>query len=468
MTLARSIVVAVAIAVASAPASASPPPSPAPLAIAVTTTRLANGLELIVHEDHRTPRIAVSLWYHVGSKDEPPGRNGFAHLFEHLMLEAGSRHVAPGGFFKTLEGAGATNIQCTTTADRTNYREVVPSASLEVALWLESDRMAFLLDRIDAKVLDAQRSIVTNERKLNYDDSPLRLVEQMIRAEVFPANHPNHHSPIGDPGDLARATLDDARAFFRAWYGPNDATLVLAGDIDMAHAKPLVEKWFGAIAAKPTPPRRRVDPVKLAGEVRLHVEAQLGEKYVLVSWPTASSYAEGDAELAVLQRVLSGGRLSRRMLRDDAVARQVSVTHNQLIFGQFGELFEITAIALDGRESTDVLAAIDDELVRVRAGEITDAEVASARAGAVAELVFSVEKLTDRAERINEYAQMVGDGGFFARDRQRLEKVTRDAVIEAARRWLPKDRRVVTLVASNAKMTQGVRLVRATRSVASP
>ncbi len=466
MILARLLAAAVALAAASAPASAAPPPptSPAPLAIAVATTRLANGLELVVHEDRRAPRVAVSLWYHVGSKDEPSGRNGFAHLFEHLMLEAGSRNVAPGDFFKTLEGVGATNIQCTTSVDRTNYREVVPTGALEVALWLESDRMAFLLDRVDARVLDAQKAVVTSERKLNYDDSPLRLVEQMIRAEVFPVGHPNHRPPIGDAGDLARATLDDVRAFFRAWYGPNDATLVLAGDIDMARAKPLVEKWFGSIPSRPPPLTKRADSVRLVGEARLHVDAQLGERYVIVSWPTPATYGDGDAELAILQRVLTGGRLSRRMLRDEAVARQVSVTQNQLAFGQFGELFEITAVALDGRESTDVLAVLDDELARVRAGETTDAEIAHAKAGVLAELVFSVEKLTDRAERLNEYAQMIGDAGFFERDRKRIDAVTRDAVIAAARRWLPKDRRVVTLVTPNAKMPEAVRLVRATRS----
>jgi predicted Zn-dependent peptidase len=208
--------------------------------------------------------------------------------------------------------------------------------------------------------------------------------------------------------------------------------------------------------------------VKLAGDVRLQIDAQLGERYVMVTWPTPASYAAGDAELAVVQRLLAGGRLQRRALREDPVARSVSALHRQSVFGQFGGLFEITAVALDARASTDVLAAIDDELARLRAGETTDAEVASARASLDSELIFSSERLMDRAERINEYAQMLGAPAFFDRDRLRLQSVTRAGVAEAARRWLPSDRRVVTFVTPNATMREGARLVRATRVGTAP
>lgn len=467
-TIALAALFAVGAASAAPEAAPAASPSPAPLAFPVARHRLANGLELVVQQDRRTPRVAVSLWYHVGAKDEPAGRSGFAHLFEHLMLEGGSRHVSPGAFFKTLEGVGATNIQCTTTVDRTNYREVVPTGALEVALWLESDRMAFLLDRVDARVLEAQKAVIENERKLNYDDAPLRLVERAIRAEIFPPGHPNRRPPIGDAGDVARATLDDARAFFRAWYAPNDATLVLVGDVDMARAKPLVEKWFGAIPSRPLPPRAAPPPVRVAGEVRIEMEAQLGERYVLVSWPTPARFAEGDAELAVAQRILAGGRLQRRLMRDDLLARSVTVAHAQPMFGQLGELFEIAATATAERSSKELLAAIDDELARLRAGDVTDSDVATAKASVVADLVFSAERLHDRAERINEYAQLAGEPSFFERERESVARVTRAAIVEAARRWLPSDRRVVTFVAPNAKMAEAARVVRTTRTGGAP
>jgi predicted Zn-dependent peptidase len=460
----RALVLAAIVATA-APSAAQTPTQPQlpRVTMPIATQTLANGMTLVVQEDHRTPRVAVSLWYDVGSKDEVAGKYGFAHLFEHLMLEAGSRHVAPGDFFRKLEAAGATNIQCTTTVDRTNYREVVPSAALETALWLESDRMAFLLDRIDARALDAQKATVENERKLNYDDAPLRVIERAIRAEVFPLAHPNHRSPMGEPADVAGATLHDVRAFFHAWYAPNNATLVLAGDVDMARAKVLVEKWFGTIPTRPLPARAPVPQLKSAGEVRLFIEAQLAERYVLVSWPTPPTYAEGDAELAVVQRILSGGRLHRRLMRDESLVREVRIAHDQPVFGQHGELFEISAVALGAREHKDVLAAIDDEIARVRAGDVTDAEIASAKAAVLAEIVFAVERLHDRAERIHEYARLASDPAFFERHRQRVESISRAAIVDAARRFLSNERRVVTFVMPNPKLPEVARVVRVAR-----
>ncbi len=234
--------------------------------------RLANGLQVVLHEDRRTPIVTVNIWYHVGSKDEPAGKNGFAHLFEHVMFQ-GSRHVPEDTFFRDLQSAGASEVNGTTNFDRTNYFETLPANRLELALWLESDRMAFLLDHVDNMTFTSQRDVVLNERRQNYENTPYGLVPQFLSAALFPAGHPYHLLTIGSPEDLARATLDDVKAFFRTWYVPNNATLVVAGDFDAAKTKALVEQYFGPIPGRPAPPRTSPPPVSLAGETRLDLEA---------------------------------------------------------------------------------------------------------------------------------------------------------------------------------------------------
>src|SRR3984957_18679684 len=207
---------------------------------------LDNGLEVILHQDHHTPIVAVNIWYHVGSKDEPAGKNGFAHLFEHVMFQ-GSRNVGEDQFFKYLERAGASDRNGSTNGDRTNYFETVPTGGLALALWLESDRMGFLLDHVNQETFASQREVVKNERRQNYENAPYGLVWQFIRAALFPAPHPYHLLTIGTPEDLDAASLEDVRAFFKTFYVPHHATLVVAGDIDPAATKALVAKCFATI-----------------------------------------------------------------------------------------------------------------------------------------------------------------------------------------------------------------------------
>jgi zinc protease len=222
-------------------------PTP-PLAVSMhaTTTTLPNGLQVIFDEDHRTPIVTTNLWYNVGSKDEAEHRNGFAHLFEHVMFQ-GSKHVPEDRYFRFLEQAGATSINGTTNTDRTNYFETVPANQLELALWLESDRMAYLLDHADQKTFESQREVVKNERRQNYENAPYGMVMAFVRAEVYPKDHPYHLLTIGSPEDLDAASLEDVKGFFRANYVPNNATLVVSGDFDRVKAGALVQKWFGPI-----------------------------------------------------------------------------------------------------------------------------------------------------------------------------------------------------------------------------
>ena len=226
-----------------------------PVTLAIQKAHLGNGLEVLLHEDHRTPIVSVNLWYHVGSKDEPAGRNGFAHLFEHVMFQ-GSKHVPEGTFNRDLERAGGTSINGTTSTNRTSYFETVPKNRLELALWLESDRMGFLLERLDHAAFSGQRDVVKNERRQNYENAPYGMLEQFLCGAMYPDSHPYHRLTIGSPEDLDAATLDDVRAFFRTWYVPNNATLVIAGDIDAAAALAQAERYFGPIPRGRSPTAR--------------------------------------------------------------------------------------------------------------------------------------------------------------------------------------------------------------------
>src|ERR1700704_3350486 len=214
--------------------------------------QLRNGLTVILSEDHRAPVVAVDLWYRVGAANEQPGKSGFAHLFEHLMFQ-GTKHVTGDerAFFNHLERNGATNLNATTEFDRTNYYETMPSDRLEIALWLESDRMGFLLDAVDQKKLDTQREVVRNERRQSIENAPYQKAEVRLVELLFPAPHPYFGAVIGSHADLQAARLEDVRAFFRTYYAPNNATLALVGDFDPAKVKPLVEKWFGPIPRGP-------------------------------------------------------------------------------------------------------------------------------------------------------------------------------------------------------------------------
>jgi zinc protease len=444
-------------ALASAPAARGAPaplqtPTEQPVAPSVTLplekTRLENGLELILHEDHRTPIVTVNLWYHVGSKDEPRGKNGFAHLFEHVMFQ-GSKHVPEDTYFLDLERVGATDINGTTDTDRTNYFETVPANQLELALWLESDRMGFLLDHVDQATFAGQRDVVKNERRQNYENAPYGLVGQYLAAAVFPPDHPYHLLTIGTPLDLDAATLDDVKAFFRTWYVPNNATLVIAGDIDKTQAHALVDKYFGPIPSGKVPDRSQwkdPPPVTLSGEKLIRIDAGVELPRVYMSWPTPRSFAPGDAELDLVASILSSGKTSRlykRLVYDLQIAQDVSVHQGS---SQLASHFSIVATAQPAHTAEELRTAIDVELARLISGGISDGELARAKIGYLSGALFELEKVSSRANTLNEYNQMTGDPGYLQKDFLRYTEPTTEQVVSAARRWLPLDRRVVAIV----------------------
>ena len=433
-----------------APAPAPAPTAPAPLALSLkaTSTKLANGLEVIFDEDHRTPIVTVNVWYHVGSKDEAEHRNGFAHLFEHVMFQ-GSKHVPEDTYFRFLEKAGATSINGTTNTDRTNYFETVPANQLELALWLESDRMAFLLDHADEATFKSQREVVKNERRQNYENSPYGMVIAFMRAEVYPKDHPYHLLTIGTPEDLDSATFEDVKGFFRANYVPNNATLVVSGDFDRTKVGPLVEKWFGPIARGKDVPHKR--PIKSThpGETRIEVEAGVELARAYVSWPTPEFFASGDAELDLVSHVLTGGKTSRlykRLVYDLQIAQSVGASQQS---SELGSVFEITATAKPGHTGDELLKVIDEELAKLRTGGVTDGELSRARTTIVADTLFDLERSSSRANRLNTYAHYVGDPNYLNKDVARTTSATTTSVADAARTWLKEKDRVVTIVTPN-------------------
>ena len=263
---------------------AQAPPSDIPK-IDIEKYTLANGLEVILSEDHRVPLVGVDLWYHVGPANEPPGRTGFAHLFEHMMFQ-GSKHTDNDAHFKHLAGVGATGINGTTDFDRTNYFETVPSNHLEMALWLESDRMGYLLEKVDQAKLSNQQDVVRNERRQSYENRPYGIVDEAMIQALFPKGHPYHGSIIGSHADIQAAKLDDVREFFRQYYAPNNATLVIAGDINKAATKALVEKYFGTLKRGPAIPQLKVETPPITAERRSVVEDRIELPKLYMGWIT--------------------------------------------------------------------------------------------------------------------------------------------------------------------------------------
>jgi zinc protease len=440
-------------ATAGAPAAADAPPKPAaspgaadPGALMVAEkTRLANGLEVILHEDHRTPIVSVNIYYHVGSKDEPRGRNGFAHLFEHVMFQ-GSKHVPEDKFFQILERAGATDVNGTTNDDRTNYFETVPANRLELALWLESDRMGFLLDHADQATFESQRDVVKNERRQNYENAPYGLVGQFIRSELYPEGHPYRLQTIGTPQDLDAARLDDVKAFFRTWYVPNNASLVVAGDIDKKKTLELVEKFFGPIPGAKIPARKAPPKVELTGVRTMRVSAAVELPRVTYTWPTPAYFLPGDAELDLVAHILTSGKTSRlykRLVYDLQIAQDVSAGQGSM---EWGSSFSITTTLRAGKSPDEAARIVDEELTKLMQEGPTAAELTRAKTSITASFVYDIERNGGRANHINAYNHYTNDPNYIGKDMMRYGSATENAIRDAAARYLPLGKRIVTVV----------------------
>ncbi len=408
---------------------------------------LPNGLEVILHEEQRTPVVAVNIWYHVGAKDEGPGRSGFAHLFEHVMFQ-GSRNVGEDKFFQYLERAGASDRNGSTNFDRTNYFETVPIGELALVLWLESDRMGYLLDHANETTFHEQREVVKNERRQRIENAPYGFVGHFIYDVLFPLGHPYHFPVVGLPADLDAANIEDVRSFFRRYYVPNNATLVIAGHFQADEAKELVSKYFGTLprGADPGVIRGPLAPPPLTRQIRLDVQADVMLPRLVINWVTPQHYAPGDAELDIISDILSSGRSSRlykRLVYELQVAQFVSAVQAS---SELASVFEICVNLLQNQSLEHALAIVDEELDALRTTAPTSAEVERARTRSLTGLIFGAEKVTGRADAFNVYNRRAGDPAYFAKDIQRYENVRASDASRAVATYLCRDNRVVTFV----------------------
>ena len=425
------------------------------LRVPYTTFTLPNGLQVILHEDHSVPVVAVNTWYHVGSADERPGRTGFAHLFEHIMF-MGSQHVPTGEFDRLLEAAGADN-NASTTEDRTNYYESGPSNALSLMLWLDADRMGFLLPEITVEKVDIQRGVVQNERRQSYENRPYGLAEENILERLYPSDHPYHWPVIGSMADLSAATLEDVRGFFRTYYAPNNATLAIAGDITPRDARRLAERYFGDITRAPAPTRTPPPPVTLAADVHAVLEDRVQVPRVYVAWHTMKAFAEGDAALDVLANVLAGGRSSRLYRR---LVYELQIATDVVAFQDGGRIdgkFELWATARPGHDLTELQRVIEEELKRLAGQGPTAREVARAQNTFEAQFLSRMERVGGKADQLNFYNYFVGTPDYFQSDLDRYRTVSAADVQAAARRYLVDAHRVVLSVVPQGKPELGVK-----------
>jgi len=400
-----------------------------------TKVTLENGLDVIVHEDHQVPLAAVSVWYHVGSKNERPGLTGLAHLFEHLMFE-GSAHQ-PHGYFPPLQEAGAS-LNGSTSTDRTNYWELVPRDALRLALWMEADRMGWLLPALTDVRFETQRGVVLNERRQNYENRPYGLAQFALMQAMYPADHPYHWPTIGFPEDLAQATAEDCRRFFARYYHPGNASVAVAGDVDTAEVLAMVDELFGQI-----PSGEPVDPVAMAparpARSRLVLEDRVELARLYLAWPSPALFTAGDAELDLAADLIGNGRTSRlyrRLIHERRIATELAAGQSSR---EGGGTFQIIASAAPGRSLDELETAILEEIDGFLTAGPSVEDVERGRAQAEAAFVHRLQTLGGfggKADQLNAYNTYLGVPDGFDTDLERYLSATADRLRDEASHWL--------------------------------
>jgi zinc protease len=430
------------------PAAARLAAKPAPLEVPelkFEKYKLDNGLEVILSEDHRLPMVAVNLWYHVGPANELPGRTGFAHLFEHMMFE-GSKHVAGSAHDRYLEAAGASDINGSTDFDRTNYYETLPSNQLELALWLESDRMGYLPDKLDQANLSNQQDVVRNERRQTTENTPYGIVEEGLFHQLFPKSHPYYADVIGSHEDIQAAKLEDVRDFFKLYYAPNNASLAIVGDFDPDKARELVEKYFGPLKRGEEVPKIQVRTPPITAERRATFQDNVQLPRVYMAWLTSPIFKPGDAEADLAATILGGGRSSRlykKLVYEKQIAQDVAVRQQSLMLGS---VFELQVTAKAGVKPEDLEKAIDAELEAFRKNGPTGAELTRARNVIESRIITGLETLGGGggvADLLNSYNHYLGTPDFLAADIARYENSTTAAIQAFAQGQLNGNQRAV-------------------------
>ena len=419
----------------------------APKAIDVPYTMftLPDGLTVILHEDHSVPVASINVWHKVGSADEKPGRTGFAHLFEHLMFE-GSGHVKEGDFDNLLEAAGGSN-NASTDNDVTDYYIDVPSNAIDLALFLESDRLGYLLDIVTPAMVDGQRDVVKNERRQSYENAPYGMAEIRIPELLYPKNHPYHWPVVGYMEDLTAASADDVKEFFRKFYTPANSVLAIAGDFNSADLRKRIEYWFSDVKAGPMAPLIEVPPVELTSVTKASMTDQVQLPRLYLTWLTPSALSPGDAELDVAAALLAGGKTSRlykRLVYDLQVAQSVTAFQES---AQLGSQFRIVVTAKPSQDPPQVAldklkAIIDEELQKLRDTPPTAREMQRVMNGLESSFYSQMERVNGQARQLNSYFAQTGNPDYFNEDLARYRALAADDIQAAVRHWLPADRRL--------------------------
>jgi zinc protease len=425
-----------------------------------TIDTLPNGLRLIIHRDASVPTVSVNVWYHVGSGDERVGRTGFAHLFEHLMF-MGSEHAPYPAFDRMLEAAGANN-NGSTTEDRTNYYESGPRTALPLMLWLEADRMGWMVNTMDSAKVDLQRDVVKNERRQRLENAPYGMAFDHLPGMGYPAGHPYSWPVIGSMRDLSAASTEDVRNFFRMYYAPNNASLVVAGDVDPAEVRRLVRQYFGEIPRGPAPDRPPTPPFQVARDTTMVLEDRVQLPRLYLNWHTVRAYATDDAALNVLSYLLTGAKNSR--------LTQTLVHERQVSTGVFafqdGKLrdgdFSVIATGRPGTPLDTLQGIIEREIARLATEGPSARELDQARNALEANQLRGLENVDAKADQLNYYYYYTGQPDYLAQDLARMRAVTAADVQRVARTYLRGPRVTLSVV------PQGRRELAATRQGATP
>jgi zinc protease len=433
-------------------ALAAPAAAQTKLDVAYTQFRLPNGLTVILHEDHSVPLVTVNMWYHVGSARERTGRTGFAHLFEHLMF-MGSGHVKPGEFDSVLESTGGDN-NGSTQNDRTNYWINVPSNALDLALFLESDRMGYLLDTMTPKTVDAQRDVVKNERRQSVENQPYGIAQILINEMLYPEGHPYHWPVIGYMDDLTAASYEDVVAFFKKFYAPSNASLVVAGDIDTAAARRLVEKWFSDVKAGPPPEPMPIPAATLTSRKTRTVGDKVQLPRLYLAWLTPRHLAPGDATLDVVADVLAGGknsRLYKRLVYDMQIAQDVSAFQAS---AALSSSFMVIATARPGHTAAELQKVIDEEIGKLQNEPPSTHELERSLNQIEASFYNRIERVGGfggKGDQLNAYYTETGDPDWFNEDLARYRALSTSDIRAAAAQFLTLDKRVELTVEPEKK-----------------
>lgn len=405
------------------------------MSVAFAKRTLPNGLDVIVHEDRDLPIVAVNVWYHVGSKNERPGRTGFAHLFEHLMFEGSKHHDH--GYFPPLQEAGAS-LNGSTNADRTNYWEVVPVQALDLALWMESDRMGWLLPALTQQKFDNQRDVVLNERRQNYENRPYGMAQIAIARALYPEAHPYRWPTIGEVDDLRAATLEEVHDFFARYYHPGNASLVLAGDVSIDEGFALAERYFGDIPRGPDVTRPVVPDVERRVS-RWVLEDRIEYPRLHLAWHTPGLFCEGDADLDLLADALANGktsRLYRTLVHERRIALDVAASQSSR---ESGGVFQVVSTAAAPGALAEIERVVRDEVARLAADGPTADELERGQAQAEANFIYRLQTIggfSGKSDQLNSYNVFLGDPGCFDRDLQRYRNATLTSVRSATSAFL--------------------------------